>query len=44
MLRAVSRARRSPPLPFLRSKHPILSALLRWRFFRIWMARRSLQA
>jgi hypothetical protein len=29
-------------LPFLRSKHPILSALLRWRFFRIWINRRSL--
>lgn len=42
MLRAVSRARRSPPLPFLRSKHPILSLLLRWRVFRAWISRRSL--
>lgn len=44
MLRAVSRARRSPPLPFLRRKHPILAALMRWRFFRYWIARRSLHA
>jgi len=29
-------------LPFLRSKHPILSALLRWHFFRVWLIRRSL--
>jgi len=43
MFRAVSRARRSPPLPFLRSKHPILSALLSWRVFRIWISRPALE-
>jgi len=30
-------------LPFLRSKHPILSALLRWRIFRYWIMRRALR-
>jgi hypothetical protein len=44
MLRAVSRARPSPPLPFLRSKHPFLAALLRWHFVRAWLYRRSWNA
>jgi len=29
-------------LPFLRSKHPILTALLRWRFFPSWIIRRAI--
>jgi len=40
MYRAQSRARLSPPLPFLSHRHPLLALLARWPLFRRWISRR----
>lgn len=37
MNRARSRAPFSAPLPFLRRRHPLLAAMLRWPLLRRWL-------